>query len=106
MIGLAAEPDICAVSAQPSNFDHQRLTLAGIVTGLTKSTSRNGKKYMTFLLSSRAGCGGIVVYAEGPANLKNGDHLEVEGIFAIEHHRDGSTFHKQLEATRVTVLAR
>ena len=76
------------------------------MTGLVKTTSRGGNKYMTFLLSSRAGCVGIVVYAQGPATLSNGDYLEVEGIFAIEHRRDGSTFHNQLEATKITALPR
>jgi hypothetical protein len=106
MIGFAAEPDICAVAAQPSSFDHQRLTLKGIVTGLTKATSRNGSKNMTFLLSSPAGCGGILVFAQGPASISNGDRLQVEGIFAIEHRRDGSTFHNQLEATKITTSPR
>jgi hypothetical protein len=57
LISVAAEPDICAVSAHPPSFDHQRLTLKGIVTALMKTTSRSGTKYMTFLLSSSTGCG-------------------------------------------------
>ena len=79
MIGVAAEADVCEVTAQPSIFDHQRVTLKGIVTGLMKTTSRSGNKYMTFLLSSRAGCGGVVVYAQGPATLSNGDHFRSRG---------------------------
>ena len=50
--------------------------------------------------------GGIVVYAQGPATLSNGDRLEVEGIFAIEHRREGSTFHNQIEAKKITALPR
>ena len=59
MISFAAEPDTCAVSANPSRFEHQQLRLEGIVTGLMKSTSRSGSKQMTFLLSSLAGCGPV-----------------------------------------------
>jgi hypothetical protein len=104
LISVAAEPDICAVSANPSKFDHQALTMQGIVTGLTKTTSRKGGKQMTFLLSSPAGCGGVVVFAQGPATLSNGDHLQVEGVFEMEHRRDGSTFHNQLTATKIITL--
>ena len=62
MISLAAEPDVCAVSANPSKFDHKLVTLDGVVTGLTKTTSRSGSKQMTFLLGSPHGCGGVMVF--------------------------------------------
>jgi hypothetical protein len=76
----AAETSICTVAANPSGFDHRQLTLEGIVAGLTKGTSRSGRKDMTFLLRSPVGCGGVIVYAQEPATLRNGDHLQVEGI--------------------------
>ncbi len=73
----AAESNICKVSANPSSFDHQQLTLEGIVTALNKGTSRRGRKYMTFLLSSPADCGSVIVYAQEPPTLSNGDRLLV-----------------------------
>jgi len=76
------------------------------VTGLTKTTSRSGSKQMTFLLGSPHGCGGVIVFFQGLATLSNGDHLQVEGVFATEHHGDGSTFHNQMHATKITVLPR
>jgi hypothetical protein len=102
----AAETNVCMVSANPSDFDHRQLALEGIVAGLTKSTSRSGHKDMTFLLRSPVGCGGVIVYAQGPATLSNGDHLQVEGIFETEHRRDGSTFHNEMLATKITTLPR
>jgi len=102
----AAETSLCTVSANPSGFDHRQLTLEGIVAGLTKSTSRSGHKQMTFLLRSPVGCGGIIVYAQEPATLSNGDHLQVEGIFEMEHRRDGSTFHNEMRATKIITLPR
>src|SRR5262249_17831428 len=95
----AVETNVCTVVANPSGFDHRQLTLEGIVAGLTKSTSRSGHKQMTFLLRSPVGCGGVVVYAQEPASLSNGDHLQVEGTFEMEHRRDGSTFHNEMQAT-------
>src|SRR6516165_8160947 len=102
----AAETNVCTVSANPSGFDHRQLTLEGIVAGLNKSTSRSGRKQMTFLLRSPVGCGGVIVFAEGPATLSNGDRLQVEGIFEMERRRDGSTFHNELQATKITTLPR
>jgi hypothetical protein len=69
----AVETNICTVSANPAGFDHRALTLEGIVAGLTKSTSRSGHKQTTFVLRSPVGCGGVIVYAQEPANLSNGD---------------------------------
>jgi len=102
----AAETSICTVAANPSGFDHRQLTLEGIVAGLTKGTSRSGRKDMTFLLRSPVGCGGVIVYAQEPATLRNGDHLQVEGIFEMQHRRDGSTFHNEMQATKITTLPR
>ena len=102
----AAEPNICTVSANPSTFDHRRLTLEGIVAGLRKTTSRSGSKYMTFLLRSSAGCGGVIVFAQEPATLSNGDHIQVEGVFETQHLRDGSIFNNEMQATRIIALPR
>ena len=102
----AAETNVCTVSANPSGFDHRQLTLEGIVAGLTKSTSRSGHKQMTFLLRSPVGCGGVIVYAHEPASLSNGDHLQVEGVFEMEYRREGSTFHNEMQAAKITTLPR
>jgi hypothetical protein len=103
----AAETNVCTVSANPSVFDHQQLTLEGMATGLRKViTSRRGGKDVTFLLTSPAGCGGVVVYAQQPPTLSNGDHVQVEGIFETQHRRDGLTFTNEMQATKITPLPR
>jgi hypothetical protein len=76
------------------------------VAALTKGTSRSGRKEMTFLLRSPAACGSVIVYAQEPATLSNGDHLRVEGTFEMEHHRDGFIFHNEMQATKITTLPR
>ena len=101
----AAETNVCTVSANPSGFDHRQLTLEGIVAGLSKSTSRLGHKDDVPIEKSRR-CGGVIVFAQGPATLSNGDRLQVEGIFEMERRRDGSTFHNELQATKITTLPR
>jgi hypothetical protein len=102
----AAEPNVCAVSANPSNFDHQRVTLEGVVTALFRETSHNRQKEMTFTLRSLAGCGSVIVYARAPVTVNNGDHIRVEGVFETEHHRDGMIFHNEMQAITVTAIPR
>ena len=74
----AADASVCAVSANPSKFDHQSVTLEGIVTALFKETSRRHRKEMTFTLRSLAGCGSVLVYAQEPMTVSNGDHIRVD----------------------------
>jgi hypothetical protein len=103
----AAEIDVvCKVSEDPSKFDHQQITLKGIVTWLQKSTSRSGRKEMTFYLTSTRGCGGVIVYTQGPATWTRGDHLQVEGTFEMEHRREGVVFHNEIQATKIVTLPR
>jgi hypothetical protein len=103
----AAETDVvCAVSADPSKFDHQQITLKGIVTWLQKSTTRSGRKEMTFYLTGSRGCGGVIVYTRGPATWTRGDHLQVEGTFEMEHRREGIVFHNEIQATKIVTLPR
>jgi hypothetical protein len=103
----AAEINVCRVPANPSVFDHQQLTLEGMASGLRNViTSRRGRKDVTFLLTSPAGCGGVVVYAQQPPTLSNGDHVQVEGIFETQHRRDGLTFSNEIQATKITTLPR
>jgi hypothetical protein len=73
----AAETNVCTVAANPSGFDHRQVTLKGIVAGRSKSTSRSGHKQMT-----------------------------VEGIFEMERRRDGSTFHNEMQAMKITTMPR
>jgi hypothetical protein len=101
----AAETDVvCKVSADASQFDHQQLTLNGIVSWLHKSTSRSGRKEMTFFLTSFRGCGGVVIYTQEAATLTQGDHLQVEGTFEVERRREGVIFHNEVQATKIVAL--
>jgi hypothetical protein len=103
----AAETDvICKISTDPSKFDHQQLTLKGIVTWLQKSTTRSCRKEMTFYLTGTRGCGGVIVYTQDPTTLTQGDHLQVEGTFEMEHRREGVVFHNEVQATKILTLPR
>jgi hypothetical protein len=104
----AAEPDTCAVSDSPSKFNHQFVTLKGMAVSVNRSTSRAGRKEMTFLLTSHAGCGsgGVIVYFPGSVTVSNGDRVQVEGTFETQHLREGSIFNNELQATKIIPLPR
>jgi hypothetical protein len=59
---------------------------------------------MTFYLTSLRGCGGVVVYTPAPATWTQGDHVQVEGTFEIEHRREGIIFHNEVQATKIVTL--
>jgi hypothetical protein len=103
----AAETDVvCKVTADPSKFDHQLLTIEGVVGWLHKGTSRNGRKDMTFYLTSPRGCGGVVVYTQEPATWTQGDRIRVEGTFEMENRREGLIFHNEVQAAKIVTLPR
>jgi hypothetical protein len=52
----AAGATICAVVADPSNFDRQAVALDGVVTSLYETTSQRGNDYTTFRLQGANGC--------------------------------------------------
>jgi hypothetical protein len=54
----AADVGVCAIVANPVNFDHQTVMLEGMVATLKETTSRRGNDYTTFKLQDRSGCGG------------------------------------------------
>jgi hypothetical protein len=61
---------------------------------------------MTFYLTSLRGCGGVVVYTQEPATWTQGDHVQVEGTFEIEHRRESITFHNEVQATKNRYIAK
>jgi hypothetical protein len=79
----ASEPDTCAVSDSPSNYNHQLVTLKGMVISVNKRTSRTGREEMTFLLTSPAGYGHrrAIVYFQVFATVSNGDRVQVDRAF-------------------------
>jgi hypothetical protein len=76
-----------------------------MAVSVNKTTARTGRKEMTFLLTSPAGCGSVIVYVQGTATLSNGDRVQVEGTFETRHLRDGSTFNNEMQATENSTAA-
>jgi hypothetical protein len=101
-VTTAAEVGVCAIVDKPASFNHQTVTLQGIVTALKGTTSRRGNDYTTFKLQDPSGCGAVNIFAWGHPTLNNGDRVLVDGVFETEHHQGRYTFYNEIEATKVT----
>jgi hypothetical protein len=99
-IAPAAEVGVCAIVDKPTSFNHQTVTLQGIVMALKETTSRRGNDYTTFKLQDPSGCGAVNIFAWGHPMLNNGDRIHVDGVFETEHHQGHYTFYNEIEATK------
>jgi hypothetical protein len=105
-VGNAADTPVCSVIAKPTSFDHQNVTLEGTVASLKETTSRKGNDYSTFKIQDPSGCGALSVFTWGHPTVSNGDRVQVEGVFEIEHHQGRYTFYNEVEATKVSTVSR
>ena len=103
-IANAAEANVCEIVAKPASFNHQAVTLQGIVTALKETTSRRGNDYTTFKLKDPSGCGAVTIFTWGPPTLNNRDQVRVDGVLETEHHQGHYTFYNEIEATKVTAV--
>jgi hypothetical protein len=89
---------------KPASFNHQTVTLQGIVTALKETTSRRGNDYTTFKLQDPSGCGAVTIFTWGHPTLNNRDQVRVDGVFETEHRQGHYTFYNEIEATKVTAV--
>jgi hypothetical protein len=84
---------VCAVVADPSNFDRQAVALDGVVTSLRETTSQRGNDYTTFRLQGANGCGAVTIFTWGHPALTDAASVHVDGLFETEHHAGKYIFH-------------
>jgi hypothetical protein len=97
----ASEVDIHSIVADPVKFEHQNITLVGVVTDVKETTSRAGNDYATFKLEGPSG-GSLTIFMWGHPALRIGERVRVDGVFETEHHQGQFTFYNEVEATGVT----
>ncbi len=105
VLASAAEVSVKALTENPAQFDGQTVTLRGTATALKATTSRTGNDYTTFQVkdSSRAA---VRVFSRGHPTMKEGDPVEVVGVFQQVKRVGRSTFYNEVEAQTVRPLAR
>ena len=76
------------------------MTLHGTATAVKETTSRRGNDYTTFKLQA-ATRGAVSIFMWGHPPLKEGDPVEVVGVFQQVRHVGKYTFYNEVEAQRI-----
>ncbi len=102
---LAVRADLVTVKdllAQPEKWHGRPVVVSGGVAKLEARTSQRGNAYYTFVLTD--GLGSVNVFAYGVPEVKEGDHVQVEGTFLKVKRVGQYVFQNQVDARRIRVL--
>ena len=102
----ASDDSVHAIVANPATYDHRSVALKGTAEGVRETTSRRRNDYTTFKLRESNGSEALSVFIWGHPTLGNGDCIQVEGVFEVEHRQGQYTFRNELEATKLTPCPR
>jgi hypothetical protein len=102
-VSKAGETTVSSILANPVEFDGKSVTVRGIATEVKPTMSRKGRAYTAFQLQD--GSSVITVYMRGDPATKNGNHVEVTGVFQTAQQVGPYTAYK-IEAQRITPMAR
>lgn len=100
--GAPPSSAVCAIVATPTKFDHQTVTLDGVVANLRETTSQRGNDYTTFKLQDANGCGSVTIFSWGHPALTDEEPVHVVGLFETEHHSGKYTFQNEVTASQIT----
>jgi hypothetical protein len=98
----AHEASVTAEIENPAQYDGQTVTLRRTVAALKETVSRRSNDYTTFKLHDPSG-GMVTVFKWGHSSLKDGDWVEVEGVFQRVKHVGADTFYNEVEAQSIWV---
>jgi hypothetical protein len=101
----AADVSVHAIVTNPGDFNHQPVTVRGLIEGLKETTSRLGNDYTTFRLHDLNSSEALNIFTWGHPALANSEAVQVQGVFEVEHHQGSYTFYNELEATSVAPLS-
>lgn len=87
-----------AISADPSAYDGQTVTLTGTITNFRARVSRQGNAYFTFDLSD--GKSAIRIFSFGQASCQAGT-VTVEGRFEKVKQSGRYTFYSEVQASTI-----
>ncbi len=91
---------VAEIAKNPAAFDQQTVTVNGTAEGLSSRTSRRGNPYTTFRLSDQGEA--VKVFTFGTPAIKDGDRVEVRGVFQRVKQVGAYTFHDEIDASSVT----
>jgi len=85
--------------AAPDKWHGRPVILSGTATRLEPRTSQRRNPYFTFRLADHAG--GVTVFSYGTPELREGQKVQIEGIFLKVKRVGKHTFQNQVDATRI-----
>ena len=88
------------LQADTKKYDNKEIILTGKVDQFKQRTSRAGNPYFTFKMVDKADKKiEVNVYGQGKPDKepKNGDNVEVKGIYRIEKQFGGNTFKNEIQ---------
>ena len=103
LVGSARWADaatVAEIAKNPSAFDKKTVTVSGTAQEVSSRTSRRGNPYTTFRLSDKRET--VKVFTFGTPAIKDGDRVEVRGVFQRVKQVGAYTFHDEIDASSVT----
>ena len=85
--------------AAPDKWHGRPVILSGTATRLEPRTSQRRNPYFTFRLADHEG--GVTVFSYGTPELREGQRVQIEGIFLKVKRVGKHTFQNQVDATRI-----
>src|SRR5436309_7088864 len=75
----ASAATVAEIAKNPAAFDQKTVTASGTAQEVSSRTSRRGNPYTTFRLSDQGEA--VKVFTFGTPAIKDGDRVEVRGVF-------------------------
>ena len=88
------------IAQSPASFDQKTVTVTGAAEEINSRTSRRGNPYTTFKLSDQGET--VKVFTFGTPAIKEGQRVEVRGVFQRVKQVGAYTFHDEIDASSVT----
>ncbi len=103
---VSAQPvvEIAELLAHPEQYDHQAIVVTGKVTNIQLATNRQGQPAYGFLLQDHAGT--LKVISLGKAEVREGDHVIVEGVFSRLRQAGRMIVYNEIKASSIKSVNR
>ncbi len=96
--------EITELLSHPEQYDRQEVVVTGQVTNVQLATNRQGQPAYGFLLKDAAGT--LKIISLGQVEVREGDQVIVEGIFARLRQAGRTIIYNEIKALSIKSLSR
>ena len=93
---------VADVAKNPSAFDQKAVTVQGAARSISDRVSRRGNPYTTLNVTDQGQA--LKVFSFGTPTIKDGDRIEVQGVFRRVKRVGPYTFYDEIEASSISPL--